>query len=259
MSLCLWRTATTGSFSTACMKWSMDSSETHVLRWQLSWQDHLCCVFLSSQEKGQQESIALLANSIINSKYSFPGAVFVCACKRTYFAAQLSSQETATAALLKWGYFTDNQRFLKAPVSGQMKGPTPQGRNCCLFFLVLQLCSGSPHLSTSTSLSLWLSLRTLQAHCQPLFTELILGWLSEDCFLLLLLALSDISNFYALVFYLLSSLHNYAIFASSWLITDQNADTLFSCVKRWQARIWGSFALKIFWQLLQQKFLPPYI
>lgn len=139
------------------------------------------------------------------------------------------------------------------------------------------------HLSFSHSLSLWLSLRTLQAHCQPLFTELILGWLSEDCFLLLPLTLSDISNFYSLVFYLLSSLSNYAIFASassltwwkvelspcllsfkktiqnSGYITDQNANTLFSCVKRSRARIWGSFDLKIFWQLLQQQFLWPQI
>lgn len=73
--------------------------------------------------------------------------VRACVCLTTlFFGTQLSSQETATAALLKWGYFTDNQRFAKAPVSGQMKGLTPQGRNCCLFFL--QHCSGSPPPST---------------------------------------------------------------------------------------------------------------
>lgn len=53
--------------------------------------------------------------------------------------AELSSQE---GTLIKWGYFTDNQRFVKAPVSGQMKGLTPQGRNCCLFFSSVQ----DPHL-----------------------------------------------------------------------------------------------------------------
>ena len=84
---------------------------------------------------------------------------------RLCFRAELSSQETATAALLKWGYFTDNQRFVKAPVSGQMKGLTPQGRNCRLFFfaalfriptsILLHLL---PPLSLSLALSLLLSL-----------------------------------------------------------------------------------------------------
>ena len=101
-------------------------------------------------------------------------------------AAGLISQDTASAALLKWGYFTDNERFVKAPVSGQMKELTPQGRNCCLLFLFfLQLFSGSPPLSSSTPLSLslslslslfaWLCPQALQAPCQSLSTELVLG------------------------------------------------------------------------------------
>lgn len=105
-------------------------------------------------------------------------------CGRT---AGLISQETATAALLKWGYFTDNQRFVKAPVSGQMKELTPQGRNCCLFFL--QLCAGSPpppspSLSLSLPFLLWLCPHAPKAPCQSLFTELVLGWVSAACFLL---------------------------------------------------------------------------
>lgn len=78
-----------------------------------------------------------------------------CACVRVCvttlcFGTQLSSQETATAALLKWGFFTDNQKFAKAPVSGQMKGLTPQGRNCC-FFLFFCNTVQDPHLPPHTS------------------------------------------------------------------------------------------------------------
>lgn len=111
--------------------------------------------------------------------------VRACVCLTTlFFGTQLSSQETATAALLKWGYFTDNQRFAKAPVSGQMKGLTPQGRNCCLFFFaaLFRIPTSLHTPPPPLSVSLWLCPHTPQAPCQPLFTRLILGRVSEASF-----------------------------------------------------------------------------
>lgn len=74
--------------------------------------------------------------------------------------AGLGSQEAATAALLKWGYFTDNQRFVKAPVSGQMKGLLLRGETVGVFFFFFSPSSVQDlHLRPSPlSLSLYSSM-----------------------------------------------------------------------------------------------------
>lgn len=126
--------------------------------------------------------------------------------------AELSSQEAATAALLKWGYFTDNQRFVKAPVSGQMKGQTPQGRNCCFFFSFFFWCSvHNPHLHPPPPLHLSFSLfrsGCARSPCRHLVShELALGWVSAECFLFSSLHSFSLHSFTLYMFCLVVYLH----------------------------------------------------